>query len=174
MTIDQIALWTSAAEAFDIRHQLITAEDQHSPTPCDEFDVAALVNHATGAQVGLGQIFGSKAQEGASWAEARDAMAAALATPGSIDGTMEHPLFGEVSKERMLAIATNDILIHAWDLSRALGVDETLPEQNLQPAIDGIEAFEPQAREMLFGPPLETEASASLQNKMLAVAGRQV
>ena len=88
MTIDQIALWTSAAEAFDIRHQLITAEDQHSPTPCDEFDVAALVNHATGAQVGLGQIFGSKAQEGASWAEARDAMAAALATPGSIDGTM--------------------------------------------------------------------------------------
>ena len=43
MTIDQIALWTSAAEAFDIRHQLITAEDQHSPTPCDEFDVAALV-----------------------------------------------------------------------------------------------------------------------------------
>ena len=174
MTNDQIALWTSAADAFDTRHKLITPDHHSRPTPCDDFDVAALVDHATGAQVGLGQIFGSTPQEGADWAEARDAMAAALATPGSTDGSIDHPFFGNVTKERMLAIATNDILIHAWDLSRALEVDDTLPEQNLQPAIDGIEAFEPDAREALFSPPLDAAESASLQDKMLAVAGRKV
>lgn len=173
MSIDQIALWESAAEAFNTRHQLVEDDHLALPTPCEAFDVAALIEHATGTQIGIGQVFGSTASEGASWTEASEAMRSALAEPGSTDGSIDHPAFGEVTKELMLAIATNDMLIHSWDLARSIGVDETLPEQNLQPAINGIEGFPPSARAALFGAPIEIDAAASLQTRMLGVAGRQ-
>lgn len=173
MTTDQIALWTSAAEAFDARHKLIETQHHNAPTPCPEFDVAGLVEHAIGTQVGIGQIFGSTAQEGASWDDARTAMATALAAPGATEGSIDHPALGQVAKETMLAIATNDMLIHTWDLSRALEVDDSLPEQNLQPAIDGVEGFPPEARQALFAAPLDVDPSADLQTRMLAVAGRK-
>lgn len=173
MSTHQIALWESAAKAFEARHQLV--EDRHHmlPTPCPEFDVASLIEHATGTQIGIGKIFGSTATEGASWTEASEAMRTALAIPASTEGTVEHPAFGEVPKEVMLAIATNDMLIHAWDLARAIGADEALPADNLQPAIDGIGAFPAEVRAGLFGAPLDTDAGASLQTQMLAAAGRR-
>lgn len=173
MSIDQIALWESAAEAFNTRHQLVANNHLTLPTPCAAFDVAALIDHAAGTQVGIGQIFDGAASEGATWTEASQAMRSALAQPGSTDGSIDHPAFGEVTKELMLAIATNDMLIHAWDLARSIGVDEVLPEQNLQPAIDGIEGFPPSARAALFGTPIEIDAAAPLQTRMLGVAGRQ-
>ena len=173
MTIDQIALWSSAAEAFDTRYQQVKAEHHNLATPCNDFDVATLVDHVIGNQIGIGQIFGSTAKEGASWEEARMAMKTAITTPGSLEGSLDHPFFGEITKAQMLIVATNDMLIHTWDLSRAIGVDEILPEQNLQPAIDGIEAFPAHARSAAFAPPLDSNNSASLQDKMLAVAGRQ-
>lgn len=172
MTFNQIQLWESAVAAFDARYQLVEEQHHAMQTPCPDFDVEALIAHATGTQVGIGQIFGSVAAEGASWTEARDAFAAALAVPGAVDGTIDHPALGEVTRERMLAIATNDVLIHAWDLARSLGVDETLPEQNLQPAIDGVEAFPAPARSALFGEPVDVSDAATAQARMLAVAGR--
>ncbi len=172
MPHDQIALWKSAAEAFDQRHQHVSAEHYGLPTTCADFDVAALIEHAVGTQVGIGAIFGSTANEGDDWKTARAGMDGALAVPGAADGTMDHPAMGEIPRARMLAIATNDLLIHAWDLARALGIDDTLPEQNLQPAIDGVEAFPMPVREQLFGAPIEVDESASLQEMMLAVAGR--
>lgn len=173
MSQEQIELWKSAADAFDARHQLVQDAHLELGTVCEEFNVAALIEHAVGTQVGIGGIFGSAAQEGDAWAEARAGMAEALSTPGAADGTMEHPTMGEIPRARMLAIATNDLLIHAWDLSRALGVDDALPEQNLQPAIEGVEGFPPALREQFFGTPLDVSDDAPLQTKMLAVAGRQ-
>lgn len=173
MSTNQIALWTSAAEAFNARYQLLNDDHLALRTPCTEFDVAALIDHATGTQIGIGQIFGSTATEGMQWTEAIEAMRTALATPGSTDGSIDHPAFGEVPKELMLAIATNDMLIHAWDLARSIGVDEELPEQNLQPALDGIEGFPAAARSALFSASIATDPAASLQTRMLAAAGRQ-
>jgi uncharacterized protein (TIGR03086 family) len=173
MTTTQIELWTSAAAAFDAGHRLIEEQHQSLSTPCGEYDVAALVEHAVGTQVGIGQIFGSSAGEGASWVEARTALAAALAVSGSTDGSIEHPALGNVTKERMLAIATNDLLIHTWDLARAIGLDEMLPEQNLQPAIDGVQDFPEATRTALFADPIEVGSSATLQDQLLAVAGRR-
>lgn len=167
-----IELWESAASSFDARHQLLTDEHLGNATPCPEFDVAALIEHAVGTQVALGRKLGGTAVDGASWADARAAMVEALAAPGSVDGIMQDDFLGEVPRERVLAIATNDLLIHSWDLARALGVDETLPEQNLQPAIDGILAFPEDLRAKLFGNPIDVAADASAQEQMLAVAGR--
>lgn len=64
------------------------------------------------------------------------------------------------------------MLIHAWDLSRALGVDDDLPAENLEPAIEGIEAFPPPVREVLFAAPVEVPADATTQERLLGFAGR--
>ena len=173
MTTDQTALWESAASAFDERHRLVRPEHHSLPTPCSEFDVAGLVDHAVGTQIGIGRDLGGDAGDGASWNDARSAMTAALSAPGALDGDIEHPALGSMPRTHLLAIATNDLLIHTWDLSRAIGADDTLPDQNLQPAIDGIEAFPPPARAALFGAPLDGSDTASTQDRLLAVAGRR-
>lgn len=168
----QITLWASAAEAFDERHRLVTGEAPSLPTPCGEFDVQALVDHAVGTQISFAHFFGGSTPESADWEQARAGMAAALEDSASIDGSHDHPFFGEIARVQLLAIATNDLLIHTWDLARAIGADETLPSMNLQPAIDGINAFPPQARAMLFADPVEVPDDANLQTRLLAVAGR--
>lgn len=173
MTTQQTNLWKSAAAAFDERHRLLRSEHRSLPTPCTDFDVAELVEHAVGTQIGIGRDLGGSAVDGASWDDARSAMATALDAPGALDGPIEHPALGTMPRTQLLAIATNDLLIHTWDLSRAIDVDATLPTQNLQPAIDGIEAFPPPARAALFGAPLDVADTASTQDRLLAVAGRQ-
>lgn len=172
MTHPQIALWASAAQAFDQRYQLVGPDHQDLPTPCGEFAVRALIDHAVGTQVSFAHYLGGTTSEDAAWEQARAGMAEALEDPTNIEGTYDHPAFGEIAREQLLAIATNDLLIHSWDLARSIGVDETLPTESLQPAIDGINGFPPQARQALFAAPVEVGDGADLQTQMLAVAGR--
>lgn len=173
MESDQIALWRGAAEAFDARHAPMGPDQHGTATPCDGMTVGDLVDHVIDVQIRFGRLLGGDAPEGGSWAEAHTAMEEALARPGCLDGEALHPGLGPTAKTRLLAIATNDLLIHTWDLSRGLGVDDSLPPANLQPAIDGVEAFPPDVRTKLFAQPLEVDDGAGLQDRMLAVAGRR-
>lgn len=172
MSHHQITLWSSAAEAFDERHRLVSEQHRSLPTPCGEFDVQALIDHAIGTQISFAHFFGGTTPESADWGQARAGMAAALEDPSGIEGVYDHPFFGEISRLQLLAIATNDLLIHTWDLARAIGVDEALPSVNLQPAIDGINSFPPRARAALFADPVEIPDDVNLQTRLLAVAGR--
>lgn len=172
MTHPAIALWGSAAESFDRRYQLITQDHQLLATPCSDFDVQALVAHAVGTQIAFAAYFGGSVPADAGWDQAREGMAKALVDPSTLSGTYDHPAFGEIAKEHLLAVATNDLLIHSWDLARAIGVDETLPAENLQPAIDGINRFPAKVRSVLFADPVDAPDGASLQTQMLAIAGR--
>lgn len=172
MSKNLVELWESAARAFDTRFRLIGDEHGSLPTPCPELDVASLIDHAVGTQISFGRLLGGSADDGSSWPEARAAMAAALVDLDP-ETSAEHPAFGAISHGELLTIATNDMLIHSWDLARAIGADETLPEENLQPAIDGLQSFPPAVRAAVFADPVEVGDDATMQQKMLAVAGRK-
>lgn len=129
-----------ALGAFGERVEGTPPEAWRQPTPCDGWDVRALVNHvvsenrwavlllggATVAEVGRaldGDLLGEDAL--AAWHDSADGVRDAVAaTPLE---TTVHLSFGDVPASEYLWQLTTDALVHAWDLAHATGQDETLP-----------------------------------------------
>ncbi len=177
MSQQHIDLWTQAADAFDQRYQAVQEAQWEAQTPCDEWNVKALVDHAVGTQIGFAApVVGAEVAEGADWPTTRAAISAALSAEGALEGTTQHPAFGEVPKSMILGIGTSDLLLHTWDLARAIGADETLPAEAVTACHMGLQQFpEDMMRSPgFFGPKVECAADADAQTQMLSFAGRQV
>lgn len=170
--IDQ---WRETAEAFDQRYQAIGDQAQAS-TPCDGWCVQDLVDHALGVQKQIaGGMLGVELAEGADWPAVRQGIESALGDPSVLDGEMPQGPFGPMPKSMMLGIGTSDLLLHTWDLARAIGADETLPAAPVESAYMGLQRMPSEAlrSEGRFGPELEVAEDASMQAKLLAFTGRQ-
>lgn len=170
---------------FDRRVREVELTDWALPTPCGEWDVHDLVNHLTTEQLWVPHLLGGARIEdvgdrfdgdnlgeepAATWTVAsREARTAWLA-PSSSESTV-HLSFGDAPAKVYLWQMTFDLAVHAWDLARALGVDE-----NLDPGL---------ARELYawasgqgFGPgpmfdaPVEVEPDAATQDRLIALTGR--
>ena len=177
MSQQHIDLWNQTADAFDQRYQAITEEQMAAATPCGEWAVNELVDHAVGTQVGFAApVVGAEVAEGADWPTARDAIRTALAAEGALDGMVDHPAFGQVPKSMILGIGISDLLIHTWDLSRAIGADETLPAEAVQATHMGLQQFPAEMMRSpgFFGAEVECAPDADAQTQMLSFAGRQV
>lgn len=157
------------------------------PTPCGDWDVRALLNHVVGellwmppllagqtiADVGDrfdGDVLGERPAEAASVAAAEAGRAAG--EPGALERTV-HLSFGDVPGGEYLGQVTSDVVIHTWDLARALGGDEHLDEELVAevaafvlPQVDGWRAAG------LFGPAIEAGDGADAQTRLLAATGR--
>ena len=74
-----------------------------------------------------------------------------------------------------LTIATNDMLIHTWDLARAIGADEALPagEGGLSGFPRAATALDP-ARSGRYVDAVQVPDDPDAQTKLLAFAGRRV
>jgi uncharacterized protein (TIGR03086 family) len=170
-----IDMWQSVADAFDQRYQAVTDEQWQTATPCEEWCVRDLVDHAVGVQINFGGSLGSTASEGDDWPTVKAAMEAALATDGVLDGTTEHPAFGEVPKAQVFGIAINDLLIHTWDLARAIGADEELPPDAVAAAYTGLQQLPVEILRSpgRFGAAVDVDDTADQQTQLLGFAGRQ-
>lgn len=177
MSQQHVAIWQQCAEAFDQRYQAISEGQWETQTPCADWNVQQLVEHAVGTQAGFcAPMVGADIAEGADWPAVRAAIDTALADPSALEGTTEMPGMGTVPKGMIMGIAATDILVHAWDLARAIGADEQLPAEAVSAAYGGLQQFPPEMmrQEGFFGPAIEGSADADEQTQMLRFAGREV
>lgn len=170
-----IDIWKLAADNFSRHYRSVTDEQWGAPSPCSEWTVRELVDHAVGVQTMMGAALGSSAGEGSDWEAVRAGMAAALDDPAALDGTIDHPAMGQMPKHQVLGIAGSDLLLHSWDLARAIGGDETLPPAAVDAVMMGLQRM---PAEMMrapgrFGEPVDVAADASAQDQLLAFSGRR-
>ncbi len=170
-----VDIWQLAAENFDRHYHAITDEQWDAATPCDEWTVRALVDHAVGVQALMGGALGGTAGEGADWDTVRASMAAALEQPDALEGNITHPAMGEMPKHQVLGIAGSDLLLHSWDLARAVGGDESLPAAAVEAVSMGLQRMpaEFMRAEGRFGAEVDVGADASAQDRLLAFSGRR-
>ncbi|HEX7094561.1 MAG TPA: TIGR03086 family metal-binding protein [Acidimicrobiales bacterium] len=185
---DLLELQERAADEFGRRVDAVRKDQWSASTPCTEWNVRALVNHIvyedrwaphlvrgeTIDQVGTrydGDQLGDDPQR--AWADARAGALAAFRSPGALDQTV-HLSYGDESSSGYLAQLTADHLVHAWDLARGIGADDTLDPELVQWAWDAMRPQEQMLRASgLFGEPVAVADDSDLQTKLLAFVGRR-
>jgi uncharacterized protein (TIGR03086 family) len=99
----------------------------------------------------------------------------AFAQPDVADHVFQHPA-GDMPGAQVLRFRVGDLLVHQWDLARAIGADETLDADLVQEVWDGISPMIPMmATSGVFGSgPSGTVADdAPLQTRLLDAMGRR-
>lgn len=182
MPTDWIALQTLAAAEFGRRVAAVTEWD--APTPDSEWTTRDLVAHVVDEQRWIPKLL-----TGCDHAQAeadlepigddlvaeweRHSGAAIEAWQRAPQDTPVHLSTDVVSAGEYLAEQTSDITIHTWDLARATGSDEQLPDELVEAVWTH---FEPQIQSLeatgLYAAPVQVDDDAPLQVRLLAVTGR--
>lgn len=174
-----IAGWATVADEFGQRLDAVTAEQWNAATPCDDWTVRQVVEHAVEVQQRVGSAIGADTSAGlgddpaAGWAVMRQQIQDKLMAEGTLEMVIETP-FGERPVAEALGIPMNDLLIHTWDVSRAIGASEALPEQIVAHAYAALQPLEDMLRQSgRFGPAVEVADDVDLQTKFIAFTGRR-
>ena len=166
-------VWAAAADKWDEVMSQVGDDDWAKPTPCEGWTVRELVDHAMHWQGRGGGVFGADVGPDDDWATLKPALAAALADPANLEGTAE--ALGGTPKPAVAGLITADLLVHSWDLARAISVDATLPEAAAESTLMGLQRLpEDMLRsERMFGPAVAVPDDASAQDKLIGFVGRQ-
>lgn len=170
------------ATGFTSRVEAVPADRWESPSPCEGWTARDVVRHMVGNVATFFGLVGEEPPEGpsvdddpvAAWAEARDAMQAALDDPGvagrEYDGFMG-PTTLEQSVDRFMC---PDLVVHSWDLARAAGLDERLDPATVHEVFEALQPMDEMLRSPnAFGPKLEQPEGADEQTRLLAFLGRR-
>ncbi len=185
------ALKTANAE-FEARLRSVASDQWALPTPCDEWNVEALVNHVLlGTRMTVQVLDGMPREEViaqlnddlvtgqdpiASFVELADQMVERFSGPQGLEGIVAHPA-GDFPRSMFIGFRVADGAAHAWDLATAIDGDTSLDADMVQWAWDDTQ---PQ-REMLTaagmfgeGPSGSVADDAPRQDRYLDLLGRTV
>ncbi|MFF8847377.1 TIGR03086 family metal-binding protein [Streptomyces sp. NPDC015127] len=184
-----LARHSEALALFTDRVHAVRAGQWDDPTPCTEWSVRDLVNHLTAEQLWVpdlvtdgadiedvgdaydGDVLG--ARPAAAWDAAARAAHKAFAADGALERTVRLS-YGETPAVAYCAQMTTDAVVHAWDLSRAIGAPERLPHALVAFALDEVTPYADElAASGLFAPPIEPPPGDSAQSRLLAMLGRR-
>jgi uncharacterized protein (TIGR03086 family) len=158
------------------------------PTPCDEWDVAALLGHMIAGLIAYRMIAidGRIDFAGLDIPDLRNAYArryddeAAMAVAawrrlGVLDEPCKHPL-GRISRRDALGLHHADLLLHGWDLAVATGQDATVAPDAAAVALDALRTTTPVTDELrrggFWGTEQPTGIAAGAADRLLAFSGR--
>jgi uncharacterized protein (TIGR03086 family) len=186
--MDVPAIFGRAVAEFDARVQQIGDHQWGAATPDDDWTVRDLVNHvvvedlwappllagSTIAEVGDrfdGDVLGADPK--AAWAGTSAGAVQAAEAEGAMDRIV-HLSFGDFPGSDYTLQLFADHLIHAWDLARAIGVDERLDAGLVTSCAGWFDVTEDAYRNagaIAARPPVPGDADA--QTLLLARFGRQ-
>ncbi|MGA3148021.1 MAG: TIGR03086 family metal-binding protein [Acidimicrobiales bacterium] len=176
-----LAIWREVADGFTERLAAVGPQEWSAPTGCPDWDVNQLVNHAIGAQRMIPKALGAAGAIDATgddlvrvWGTVRAAADVALSAPGALDETVELP-FGTMKAGDGLGFPLSDLLVHTWDLARAVHADDRLVPEACTMALANLVPIDELLRSPgFYGPKLEPAVGADDQDKLLAFLGRPV
>ncbi len=182
-----IEVYESAVKALSPIMAGVTAAQINSDTPCTEWSVQSLINHALAVQAfanstiskttadmaAMGKVDHPLPSEGAEAAfkAITDTTLAALKA-ANLEDTVKTP-FGEMPGGNFIMIPITDMIIHKWDLAKATGqnttIDSTLAEIGLAaltPALSGGRDAS------FFAAEVSVPESGSVMDRLLGLSGR--
>lgn len=177
-----------AGDDFAARVALI-GDRWDAATGCDGWTVAGLVDHVIGgSRMATAVLGGASRDEGIAAAglpigpdrpaELRAALADQAAAFAAVDLAaieVHHPRL-DMSGDQLLGFRTVDLAVHAWDLARALGADESLDALAVETAWEFLQPVAPIIGSVgVFGsgPSGEVPDDAPLARRLIDLTGRR-
>jgi uncharacterized protein (TIGR03086 family) len=172
------------AEQFGARVEAAPDDAWDNQSPCEAWKARDVLNHVVETQQRLvWRINGSEgepetvakdADPKKVWAESFEATKQALQQPGALEKTVPGPGGNDMPIEMAVGrIYASDVLIHTWDLARAVGGDERLDADAVAQAHKGLEPMDAMIRQNdVFGPKVEPPEGADAQTRFLCFVGR--
>ncbi|ETX01520.1 TIGR03086 family metal-binding protein [Candidatus Entotheonella palauensis] len=176
--------WKGLTEAFTQRLDAVSDNQWDGSTPCADFTVRQLVSHAIDVQrmvpKALGDSGAIDTPNGddlkSTWKAVHGAALAAYTAEGALDKEIDSPLGGKMPAGQVLGGPPSlDLMIHTWDLARAIGADESLPEDACQMALGLLQSLPSEALRQpgRFENAIEPPAGADAKTQLLCFTGRQ-
>lgn len=172
--------------------KIVRQDQMTAPTPCSEWDVRALLNHVIGtlwlgqallgdsepryamAPGGLPDADLARTDPAAAYAEASEAALAAAGAGDALTRLHTTPL-GDMPGPILAGFTTLDILVHGWDLAKAIGhpvvLDDAVAEHVMGFAQQSLASEEMRAGRI--GPALAVPEAASVGDRLAGFLGRQ-
>jgi uncharacterized protein (TIGR03086 family) len=156
------------------------------PTPCEAWDVRALLNHV----LGNNHLYAAAASGGAVDWSTRDqdrvgddphgsydtSAAAVTAAFAATDLAVDvHMPFGVLPAAQAVAVHFVDVLVHGWDLAVATGQDPALPDDLAEVALGIVAAYPPEVwgTPQFFADKIAARDDDPPYVQLVALVGRQ-
>jgi uncharacterized protein (TIGR03086 family) len=159
-------------------------------TPCDDWTVLELIGHVVGGNQMAAAIVGGASRNEAIGLLATDFVGddpvgaveasialqhAAFELPDADGRVCQHPA-GDMPGHQLRNFRISDLLVHQWDLARAIGADESLDPDVVRVVWDDISPMKPIIAQLgVFGdgPSGDVSEDAPLQERLLDLMGRR-
>jgi len=172
---DPVLLFERAATTAVGLSGKVTDDQRTAPTPCTEWDVAALLDHMMGGPAYLLGALGLEPLPATTYDAAVARCVEELRRPGALERRCTSPAGFEWSLAEAAAGTFMDQLIHTWDLAKAIGTDTTLDPELSEVC---VAMFLPQMPEVgrqagFVGPEVPVPPGAPAQDRLLGAMGRR-
>jgi uncharacterized protein (TIGR03086 family) len=175
-----------AAEAVDPVIRSVKPDQLSLPTPCEDWDLRALLDHLLNNLVGWAATVQGRERPGdrtspvseagddvaAAWDPARAAVVEAFAAPGALDREVQSRQ-GTSSGRMLAAIAPLEVMLHGWDVARAVGAPTDFdPELAAELLASGRKLMQGRPR-VAFGEEQPAPPDATAADRLAAFYGRR-
>jgi uncharacterized protein (TIGR03086 family) len=190
--MDDLEKFLTAQRAFTARVHAVTEDQWHLSTPDNDWSVADLVSHLIDEHRWAGPLLhgldlesAAKVVEGSRtlpvdggvganlaevWDEAAVESADAFAADGALDRTVELSR-GATPARDYVAEMTFDLIVHGWDLGKAIGHPDPLPADVVEELYQANRGGD-MSSSGLFEPPVDVPDAAPTIDKLVAGTGR--
>lgn len=167
----------AALAGFTAIVRQVPADAWHAPTPCTEWDAAALVEYVIGFhQFLLLAPLGVRAHRPRTgtlerWLASERAILSVLDDPDTLDRPASYFDGATRRPAELLPALADDTLVHTWDLARAVGLPDRLDAEACDRAYANRRSSDGAGSD-LFSAPVVVPADAPVQERLLGVLGR--
>jgi uncharacterized protein (TIGR03086 family) len=170
------------SSGFGAAVSAVAPDEWENQTPCEEWTARDLVAHVVsnhrgmiaGIRGGEPMPLGEDEDPKAAWEEVSLAIVEITRDPELTATEMDGPTGKMPAGEAIGRFMSMDVLVHTWDLARAVGADEHLDEEMVRAAYEALKPMDAMIRQPgVFGAKLEPPAGADLQTEFLYFVGRR-
>ena len=175
--------FTRAIYVFDAVVQRVPSDKWDNQSPCDDWTARDVLRHQCGvlqamaATLNSGETVPPQSIDSAEipiavWAETRDSVLGELDEPEILDREGKF-WFGPMSVDQWIQVVQWDPITHAWDISKAAGIESHIPDDLASVSHEVISGIRETLHKWgLVADEVEIAENASASEKFLALIGR--
>jgi uncharacterized protein (TIGR03086 family) len=174
--------YRQVSNGFDAAVRAVAPDKWSAQSPCEGWRARDVVAHVVEGHRGvIAAVRGGESkplsvdeEPRLAWEEASRTIDEITGDPEALAKEIDGPTGKMPAGEVISRFVTMDLLVHTWDLARAVGADERLDEDSVRGAYEALKPMDAMIRQPnIFGPKLDPPDGADLQTEFLYFLGRR-